>query len=327
MRLSKMVMLFLLIVSQSITAHADSTVRIAVLKYGTVSWVLDVIKRHGFDKQEGIHLEITPLAGTLATKVALQAGAADIIVSDWLWVSRQRRSGTDYVFRAYSTAVGAVMVPKDSPIKSLADLKGAKIGVAGGPLDKSWLLLTAFAQKHVGLDLRKETDQVFGAPPLLAQKARQGELDAVLNFWHYCARLEAAGFRRVKGVQDAAKGLGIVSEIPMIGYVFSRSWANKNPKLISAFLRATDKANELLKKSDQEWQRLRPLMRVKDDRTWQVLRDRFRQGIPRKDAPETERDIGILFKILAELGGKKLVGVGKELAPGTFWDKPAIRKP
>lgn len=319
MWLVRLVLFVLLVVPQPALASTNGLVRIAVLKFGTVSWVLDVIKHHRLDKKEGIDLQITLLAGTQATKVALQAGAADIIVSDWLWVSRQRRSGADFVFRPYSTAVGAVMVREDSPIKSLADLKGAKIGVAGGPLDKSWLFLAAYARKHYSFNLREETNQIFGAPPLLTQKAIQGELDAVLNYWHYCARLEAAGFRRVIEVQDAAKGLGVKSKIPMIGYVFSSAWAGKNKKHIAAFLRATDKANEILKTSNEEWQRLRQLMRAKDDRAWRVLRDRFREGIPSMQQQGNDRDIRVLFGILAKLGGKKLVGSGTELAPGTFW--------
>ncbi|MGI9385455.1 MAG: ABC transporter substrate-binding protein, partial [Methyloligellaceae bacterium] len=189
-------------------AQAAKTVRVAVLKFGTVSWVIDVIKHHGLDRKHGLSLDVTPLASTQATKVALQAGSTDIIVSDWLWVSRQRRTGADFALAPYSTALGAIMVPGASPIRRLADLKGRTIGVAGGPLDKSWLLLTAFARRSAGIDLIAETHQVFGAPPLLAEKARQGELDAVLNYWHYCARLEAGGFRRLVDVHAAMAGLG-----------------------------------------------------------------------------------------------------------------------
>lgn len=107
-----------IVASQARPAVATAQVRLAVLKFGTVSWVLDVIKHHGLDRDLGFELIVTPYAGTQATKVALQAGAADIIVSDWLWVSRRRRSGTDLVFHPYSTAVGAIMVPATSTIRS-----------------------------------------------------------------------------------------------------------------------------------------------------------------------------------------------------------------
>ena len=118
-------------------------VRVGVLKFGTVNWELDTIKTHKLDEAEGIDLQIVDLASNQATQVALQGGAVDMIVTDWLWVSRQRADGADFTFAPYSTSAGGVMVPAESDIRSLADLKGAELGVAGGPLDKSWLMLRA----------------------------------------------------------------------------------------------------------------------------------------------------------------------------------------
>ncbi|MEZ5453671.1 MAG: ABC transporter substrate-binding protein [Thiothrix sp.] len=56
------------------------------------------------------------------------------------------------------------MVKPDSGIKTLADLKGKKLGVAGGPSDKSWLLLRAYAKQTAGLDLQAEAEPQFAAP-------------------------------------------------------------------------------------------------------------------------------------------------------------------
>ena len=56
------------------------------------------------------------------------------------------------------------MVPAQSAIRELTDLKGKKLAVAGGPLDKSWLLLQALARR-AGMDLRKQATVVYGAPP------------------------------------------------------------------------------------------------------------------------------------------------------------------
>ena len=54
------------------------------------------------------------------------AGEIDMIVSDWLWVSRQRSEGVDLTLAPYSTAVGAIMVRQGSPIRTIADLKGKR---------------------------------------------------------------------------------------------------------------------------------------------------------------------------------------------------------
>lgn len=306
-------------------AHAEdtSTVKIGVLKFGTVSWILDTIQANGLDKAEGIELDITPLASTQATTVGLQGRSLDVVVSDWLWVSRERTSGADFTFVPFSTALGAIMVPPDSPIKTLADLKGKTLGVAGGPLDKSWLLIVAYALRTANVDLRTETTQEFGAPPLLAERAKQGEIDAVLNFWPYAARLEALGFTQLIGLEEVVRELGAKGEVAMVGYIFNEKWADKNPKAIQGFLRAAAKANELLATSNEEWDRLKPLMGTNDpsfnEATFEALRRRYREGIPERPIASEEADAKVLYQFLRELGGTKLVGSGTELAPGTFW--------
>ena len=77
-------------------AYAEPVkVRAGVLSYGTVNWELNVVKHHGLDRKEGVELLVTKLGGKNASAVALQGGAVDVIVTDWIWVSRQRAAGTD----------------------------------------------------------------------------------------------------------------------------------------------------------------------------------------------------------------------------------------
>ncbi len=323
--LSRLLIVLFLVSASGATAHAEGrdTVEIGILKFGTVSWLLDTIQANGFDKDEGIELDITPLASTQGTTLGLQGQSLDLAVSDWLWVSRERTNGSDFSFVPYSTALGAIMVPPDSPIETLSDLKGKTIGVAGGPLDKSWLLIVAFALRTANIDLRTETSQEFGAPPLLSARARQGEIDAVLNFWPYAARLEAVGFTQLIGLEDVVRELGARGEVAMVGYVFGQDWAKQNPKAIDGFLRAAAKANELLATSNEEWERLKPVMSANDpdftEATFEALRRRYREGIPQRPMAAEEYDAKVLYQFLRELGGTKLVGTGTELAPGTFW--------
>jgi NitT/TauT family transport system substrate-binding protein len=307
--------------ANSIAASAASKVRIGVLKFGTVSWELDTLKQHRFDAANGIDVDVTYFAGEDATNVAMLAGAIDMIVTDWLWVSRQRAEGRDVTFAPYSTSVGAIMVKDASPIRTIADLKGKKIGVAGGALDKSWLLIQALARRDHGLDLPSTSDVVFGAPPLISQKAIQGELDAVLNFWHFCARLEADGFRRLIGAGDAQMALGASGPVSALGYVFHDKWANDNPQAARGFLEASAQAKDLLARSDEEWLRLAPVIRA-DGKELAKLRDRYREGIPRRPIAEEAADAGRLYRVLAGIGGEKLVGSAPEMAPGTFWREP-----
>lgn len=296
----------------------DPVVRVGVLKFGTVNWELKSMQHHGLDKANGFSLEIVPFAGGDATRIALLGGEVDVIVSDWLWVSRQRADGRAFSFVPYSSSVGAIMVPGDSELRTLGDLVGKTIGVAGGPLDKSWLLLQGMAQQDHKIDLAADNDIVFGAPPLLAEKARDGELDAVLNYWHYCARLEADGFRRLISAEDAANALGSTGPVSAIGYVFDEQWAASHPA--AAFVKASRETKQILLESDEEWQRLAQSGAIKDGPdALRVLRDRFREGIPARSLVEEVLDAGVIYGVLAQLGGKKLVGDSATLADGTYW--------
>ena len=293
--------------------------KVAVIKFGTVSWEMDVIRHHGLAESQKLDLEVLTLANTHAAKVALQAGEVDVIVTDWIWVSRQRAEGADYTFVPYSTALGSLMVPVDSPIKELADLKGRRLGIAGGPLDKSWLLLRGYGLERLGSDLDGEVEKVFAAAPLLNEQIQAGRIDAVINYWPFAARLQARGYRPLLGVNEMAESFGLVSRVPLLGYVFRESQGEARREDIMAFVDATREAKRIMSISDAEWERLRPLMRARDDATFVALRAGFRHGIPFHWRDEQREDAAKLFAVLAEYGGEKLVGTSEELTPGTFW--------
>jgi NitT/TauT family transport system substrate-binding protein len=294
------------------------TIRVAVQKTGTFAWELAVIRAHGLDKKANLTIEATELASPEAGKIALRAGSADVMVSDWLWVSRERTLGAKLAFYPYSSALGAVMVPTSSPIRSLTDLRGRKLAVAGGPIDKSWLLLQA-SLKQEGLDLKSGATIVYGAPPLLAAKALGGEVDAVVNYWNFCAALEAKGFRRVAGIEDILPKLGAKGRIAMVGYVFDEGWANANRDAVERFVTMTRAAKEILTKSDGEWDKIAPLTGAADAATLHAYRDRYREGIPRRPIADEEADAQVLYRVLAKIGGSELVGSATELEPGTFY--------
>lgn len=296
------------------------TIKIGVLKFGTVNWELDTIKSNGLDRAEGLDLQVVDLANTAATTVALQAGGVDVIVTDWLWVTRQRAEGARFTFVPYSTSVGALMLPPGSTVTTLADLTGRKLGIAGGPVDKSWLVIRAAAAQRHGIELDKTVEKVFAAPPLLNEEILSGRLDAVLSFWNFAAQLEAKGFRKLVGVEEATRDLGIETQVPLLGYVFDEDWAETHKEDLRALVRASRKAKELLARSDAEWERLRPLMKAPDEATFAALRDGFRRGIPGRWGEAERADAVRLFAIMAKLGGTELVGRSTELQPGTFWN-------
>jgi NitT/TauT family transport system substrate-binding protein len=302
----------------AVACCAAETIKVAVQKTGTFSWELAVIRAHGLDKQANLTIEVSELASPEAGKIALRSGTADIIVSDWLWVSRERSLGAKLTFYPYSSALGAVMVPASSPIRALADIKGRKLAVAGGPIDKSWLLLQAQA-KQDGLDLKSDATIAYGAPPLLAAKMLDGEMDATINFWNFCAALEAKGFRRLVGIEDILPKLGAKGRIAMVGYVFDDEWSNAHRDLLARFIAMTRAAKEVLATSDAEWETIAPLTGAADAATLHAYRDRYREGIPHRSIDDEEADARVLYRVLAGIGGRELVGPSPELESGTYY--------
>ena len=293
------------------------TLRASVLETGTVNWELDVIKHHALDSANGFDLQVSGVAGSAAAQVAFQAGETDVIVSDWLWVARQRAAGHDFVFIPYSRAVGGMLVPADSTVQSIADLAGGKIGIAGGPLDKSWLILRAYAQKNHDMDLAAETEQVFGAPPLIAKAATGGDLDGAINFWHWGAKMQAAGMRTLLSVEDAAIDLGLDPQTPLLGYVVKGDMLRDNPDLVAGMASASRAAKEILATDDAEWDRLRDRMNAGDDVQFAALIDGYRAGIP-DDAPIDEDAAARMLTLMYDLGGAELLGDADTLPDGVF---------
>jgi NitT/TauT family transport system substrate-binding protein len=301
-------------------ANAKTTLSAGAVHFGTAHWLFDVIKEKKLDEAQGFALSVRMLASNAASLIALLGHEADIVVSDWFWVMRQRSLGGDYLFAPYLATLGGVIVPQASPIESIADLKGKSIGVAGGPIDKSWLLLRAYGMNRGAGDLAATARPVFAAPPVLNEQAEAGRLDALLNYWPFAARLEARGYRTLISVHDLMRDFGIPAALPLVGFVFEASLARGEPRLMQAFAKAVVEAQNILRVSDEEWERIKPLMKAGGDAEFRTLRDRYREGLL-KSWNEADREAAArLFEIVHETGGEEVTGAGVRFDAKAFWD-------
>ncbi|WP_300444440.1 ABC transporter substrate-binding protein [uncultured Mameliella sp.] len=295
------------------------TIRAAVLKIGTVNWELATITEQGFDKAHGFALDVQGYADNGATRIAVEGGEADMAVADWIWVARQRAAGKDYVFIPYSRAVGAILVPEASEAQDLPDLAGGKIGIAGGPLDKSWLILRAYAQQEHGFDLKAETEQVFGAPPLIFKSGLSGDYAGAINFWHFLAKMKASGMRELISVDTAGKALGLDPNTPLLGYYLKESFLDANPGLAQALYDASRDAKDLLANDPAAWEAIRPSMNAKTDAQFETLKTDWIGGIPAR-GPVNVEAANKMLQVMADLGGAELVGKADTVPEGLFAD-------
>lgn len=295
--------------------QASQALTVGALAYGTLLWELTVIERQGL--APGLTLKVQKLASPQAAEVALQAGAVDLIVTDWLWVAKQRSRGSDLTAVPYSLSHGALLVPPASPIGSIRDLVGKRIGIAGSALDKNWLLLQALARQQYDLDLAQAAQPVFGAPPLLNQQLLQGRLDALLTYWNHAALLEAKGYRRLLSGADLLKALGIDPPLPTLGYVFRERWAAQALGTIQAFLQAVFQAKEAICSDPKVWLSIRSLTGQEDPQVLAVLHQRYCEGRLQRWGKAELRAAARLYRLLSQIDAQ--ISPASELPEGTFW--------
>lgn len=295
-------------------------VKVGVLLNGTASWEMKVIQDLKLDEENGFKLELKDVSGKDASHVALMAGDVDIVLSDFVWVAALRAGGETFTSVPHSYAVGGLMVKPDGPIQSITDLPGKTIGIAGGPVDKSWVILQAYYKGLTGETLADKVEARFGAPPLINELLTEGHVDASLNFWHFNARAKASGAKELISVKDMMSGMGITNAPPLLAWVFRDETAAQKRKEIRAFLDASFAAKKLLLEDDALWETLRGKMRATDnDALFTTLRDDYRAGILHEFNDETIAAAAASFAIMAEVGGARLVGDSSEMDPGTFW--------
>jgi NitT/TauT family transport system substrate-binding protein len=303
-------------------AQAATPLRLAIQSTGTFGWELAIARAYGLDKKAGLELTTTELATTEAGKIALIGGGADIILSDWLWAARERSLDNKLLFYPHSTALGAVIAKDAAAFAKPSDFIGRKLGVAGGPLDKSWLMLQAWALRQ-GVDLNSQATIVYGAPPLLAEKFAQGELDAVLEFWTFGARLQSQGFARAVDMAAVERDLGAKGPVIVTGYVFSDSFAEKNAPALARFFDMMAKAKKLIAEDDEAFAKIAPKIAaatgVSDAAGLALVRKAYREGIPTRPLAAEEADAAAIYAILARVGGEKLVGSARVLDPSVFY--------
>ena len=172
MRHVRLAALAAVLVLAASSATAADRIRIAVQTTGTLAWELDVIKAHGLDRKADLQIETIELASTEAGKIALKGGSADLMLSDWLWVARERSLGDNLVFYPSSATLGAVMVPANSPITRASPISRA--GSSPSPAVRSTragCCCRALARRS-GVDLQRQATIVYGAPPLLCRRRR-----------------------------------------------------------------------------------------------------------------------------------------------------------
>jgi NitT/TauT family transport system substrate-binding protein len=151
-----------------------------------------VSQEMGFFEEEGVRINLLSTDTSVPYVAFLANGDADIAVLDAGEVLQAVDAGQPIkiVYEACQYASDFIVVPSDSPVQNISELKGKTIGLASD----SDLVATSIALDTVGMTVDDVTTVVVGdSGPILARSLRDGDIAAFAGSSSDRLGIEAAG--------------------------------------------------------------------------------------------------------------------------------------
>jgi NitT/TauT family transport system substrate-binding protein len=198
----------------------------------------------GFFQAGGLTVKIQMLQGGAEAPPKLSSGALDVSFGAYVPFFMAKAAGfpLHIVADAFESAPGThtILVARDSPIHTVKDLAGKKVGVNVKHNLSSLMVQATLQPQGVKLD----DDKNFVAIPLPNMQAAltNHSVDAVQAVEPFGTQMQKAIGARV--ITDLSQGP--TANFPIAGYASTEGWAKKNPRTLAAFQRAIIKAQGLL---------------------------------------------------------------------------------
>src|SRR3954464_4963573 len=180
-----LIFLFVLIVSACASKAPAADVGPRSFKLGLIpgaqEFVDFVMEKHGMLEQVGLKAEKVKSLSPANLHLMVAERQVDIGFGGFTTMATARSEGKDLiVIYGVFSPVNMVFVRKDSPIKTLSDLKGKKLGIFGGPGSTTFAFLAVLAKNWYGIDLFKSAELITAPAPALAELLGKGDIDAAL---------------------------------------------------------------------------------------------------------------------------------------------------
>ena len=161
-------------------------------------------------------------------QLQLATGAANVAVFGALGVAELAPRGSDIVIVGPAlNNHGRWIVRDDSGIRTPKDLIGKKIASLNEASD-TFRQARLAAQLH-GIDLKKDTTLIFGAPTANVALFERGDVDAVITIEPTATRLIARGAREIARTSDLwQQATGDNTPLFLVGLAAHRQWAEQN---------------------------------------------------------------------------------------------------
>ncbi|WP_070885190.1 sulfonate ABC transporter substrate-binding protein [Pseudomonas argentinensis] len=291
--------------------HAE-TLRIGYQKYGT----LVLLKANGaLEKRlaaKGIDVKWTEFPGGPQLLEGLNVGSVDFGTTGETPPVFAQAAGADLLYVAFEPPAPtseAILVAKDSPINSVAELKGKKVALNKGS-NVHYLLVRAL--QEAGLNY-SDIQPVY-LPPADARAAfERGSVDA----WVIWDPFQAAAEQQLQA-RTLVDGRGLVSNHQF--YLATRSYAEQHPEVVEALVEEIRAIGEWVKaNNDAATAQVAPLLGLSADITrLAVQRQSYGAQLITPEVVEAQQKIADTFTAL------KLIP--KQLAiSDVVWHAPATK--
>lgn len=214
---------------------------------------LTIAEQLGYFKDEGLQVEISDFAGGAKALQALVGGSADVVSGAYEHTISMQGKGqaiTAFVLQGRAPQIVLAVSNKTMPnYKSIADLKGKKIGVSAP--GSSTNMMANFVLAKAGL---KPSDVSFigvGTTAGALSAMRSGQIDAMANLDPVMTMLEQKNdiriivdTRTLKDTQDVFGG-----PMPAGSLYTTEEFLKKNPKTAQAMTNAMVRALKWLQKA------------------------------------------------------------------------------
>ena len=238
------VVVALVVALQAAAAGAQDKISIGYL-VGSSAAPVKVIQELGLAQKHGLDMDAKEFVDIGAMDRAFALGEYDVISSLSL------NTFGEYINRGLDLVMvlgtlyphTAIVVPKDSPYKTIADLRDKRVGVYGINAS-STAVFGVIARERYGLDIRKDMKLFGSVPPSLPTLLAKGEVDAILNLPPFVPRMVASGEYRIlmATIDEWEKITG--HKLPFAFMVVSRKTLEaKRPalrKMVTAWREAAD---------------------------------------------------------------------------------------
>lgn len=299
-------------------AAEGGKVRLGILRSGAQDFVHAVMEQQKLLQKHNIPYERVQTLNPPALHIMIAEKSVDIGYGGLTSMARARAEGrgTLVIFGIFSP-VNAVLVPKDSPVKSLAELRGKKIGVFGGPGSATTSIFMAIAKRWHGLDLRRDLEMITAPGPALAGLLDRGELAAALMGTTESLRFPLTGKYRVL-LDLSAEWEKRAGRAPAhVTIATNEDFAKAHPDILKRYLRAYLDAVKYIRSHPDVWQDYAKRIKFTEPGAAAALRDKMEPRIVDKwdkEQMQVEQDF---LEVTREILGPKVL---KEIPKGLLTD-------